>query len=122
MITKIALLVLSMIVLFSGVIVPASEEVTITFPRSVVGVSQHGNFLVVVNYQKAEGNEQIELTWDSASGECGRSVVSITPENNGIPVVKDLILPVGEEYIFVATLYRRDGSKAVASQTRFVTG
>lgn len=99
--------------------VKASEELSIVFPRSIVGVSQHGNFLVVVNYQKDERNRWVELAWDSGA-DCGSSAVEINSQNNGIPIAKDLVLSAGE-YVFVATLYRNDGSKAVARQTRFVT-
>lgn len=117
--THIALFVLSVFVLSSGV--AASDEITIRFPRSVVGVSQHGNLLVVVNYQNDARNRELELVWDSTDGEgeCGSSAIEITAESNGIPFTKDLTLSAGE-YVFVATLYRSDGSKAIDRQTRFV--
>lgn len=112
------LVVISVLVLSANVML-ASEEVQIVFPRSVVGVSQHGNVLVVVNYQKNEKNRWVELIWDSIEGEFGSSAVEINSKNNGIPITKDLILSAGE-YVFVATLYRSDGSKVVDRQVRFV--
>ncbi len=119
--TNIALLVvLSVLVLSVGRTVSASEEVTITFPNSVVGVSQHGNLLVVVHFRKDDKNRKIDLVWESPDGEYGRSVADIDPKNDGVPIAKDLVLSAGE-YVFVATLHRSDGSKTVATRTRFVT-
>ncbi len=100
--------------------ISASEELRITFPHSVPGMLRYGNVLVAVSYYEDDRNRELELVWDSPDGEGGSSTTEITSENNGIPVVKDLVLSAGE-YTFVATLYRSDGSKAVASQTRFVT-
>lgn len=99
--------------------VMASEEVMIKFPRSIIGMSRHGNLLVVVNYQKDDKNRWIELAWDSEN-EFGSSAAEITAETNGVPFTKDLVLS-GGEYIFVATLYRSDGSTKVDRQQIFVT-
>lgn len=116
----IALSVVSVLVLLAGVML-ASEEVLITFPQSIVGMTRHGNCLVVVHYRADDRNRKLELLWDSPDGESGSSETDITPENNGIPVVKDLDLSSGR-YAFKATLFRSDGSMVMAtSQTRFVT-
>ena len=117
--THIARLVFLVLVLSASMVTSASEEVRIVFPRSVVGILQHGNLMVVVNYEKANTNRVLELIWDS-EGESGGSTVEINTENNGIPVVKDLDMSPGE-YVFVATLYRNDGTRIVAIETRFVT-
>lgn len=97
----------------------ASEEVLITFPNSVSGMSRRGNCLVVVHYQTDERNRRIDLDWDSPEGESGGSGTEVTVANNGIPIVKDLNLSAGR-YAFVATLRRSDGSTKVATQTVYV--
>lgn len=102
-----------------GLSAVASEGMRIVFPRSVVGVVQHGNLMIVVNYEKADTNRILELVWDSED-ESGSSVLEITTKNNGIPFSKDLNLSVGE-YTFVATLYRSDSTKIVTKEVRFVT-
>lgn len=114
-------LVLSFFVVLAGVASSASEELRITFPRPLAGMSSpyHGNTLVVVHYRMDDKNRELDLSWDSPDGESGRSVTDISPQNDGIPVTKDLNLSAGE-YTFVATLYRSDGTKVVATQTRFV--
>lgn len=119
--TNIALtVVLSVLVaLLAGRPLSAFEEVLITFPNSVVGVSRHGNVLVVVHYCKNEKNRKIDLVWESLDGEWGRSEAEIDPKNDGVPIAKDLVLSTGE-YIFTATLYRSDGSSSIATKTRFV--
>ena len=112
--------VLSVLVLSAGQPVSAlSEEVLITFPRSVVGISQHGNLLVVVHFRKDDKNRAIDLVWESDE-EYGRSVAEIDSRNDGVPIAKDLVLSAGE-YVFVATLHRCDGSKTITTKTRFVT-
>lgn len=117
----VALLVLSFFVVFAGVASSASEEVRITFPRPIAGMTPacHGNILVVVHYRMDDRNRELDLSWDSPDGESGGSMTDISSKNDGIPVVKDLILAAGQ-YTFVATLYRSDGTKVVATQTRFV--
>lgn len=95
-------------------------EVLITFPNSVVGVSQHGNLLVVVHFRKDDKNRLIDLVWESPDGEYGRSSAEIDSRNDGVPIAKDLVLSTGA-YTFTATLYRSDGSKTSASKTRLVT-
>lgn len=112
------LVVFSLLVLV-GIVALASEEIMIKFPRSIVGIMRHGNLLVVVNYQRDDRNRWIELAWDS-DNEFGSSAVEITAETNGVPFAKDLVLSAGE-YVFVATLYRSDGSTKVARQHIFVT-
>lgn len=114
------LVVFSLLVLV-GIVALASEEVMIKFPRTIVGMSRRGNCLVVVHYQTDERNRVLNLSWDSLDAdESGSSEINITYENNGIPLAKDLDLSAGE-YVFVATLYRSDGSTKETRQTIFVT-
>ena len=118
--THVALMVVLSVVL-SVVSAPASDkgEVLITFPRSVVGVTQHGNLLVVVHFPKDDKNRLIDLVWESPDGEYGRSSADIDSRNDGVPIAKDLVLSSGE-YVFTATLHKSDGSKTRTVRTRFV--
>lgn len=119
--THIALtVVLSVLLSVAPASASGREEVLITFPRSVVGVSQHGNLLVVVHFRKDDKNRKIDLVWKSPDGEWGSSEAEIDPKNDGVPIAKDLVLSAGA-YTFTATLHRSDGSKKSTTRIRFVT-
>ena len=116
----VALIVVLSVVL-SAVSAPASDkkEVLIAFPRSAVGVTQHGNLLVVVHFPKDDKNRAGDLVWESPDGEYGRSLAEINSGNDGVPIVKDLVLSSGE-YVFIVTLHKSDGSKISTTRTKFV--